>query len=68
MQQPQIAEPVPEFWRLPMVRQQVGMSKTEIYRRAEQGQFPAPRRYPGSRLVYWLSTDVLDWQRQALGG
>lgn len=56
-----------EFWRLPVVKRRVGLSKSEIYRRVERGDFPKPRRYPGSRLVYWRSDDVAQWQDRAMG-
>lgn len=56
-----------EFWRLATVKQRVGLSKTEIYRRIERGEFPRSRAYPGSRLVYWLSDEIAAWQHQVVG-
>lgn len=55
-----------EFWRLPRVIAATGLSKTEIYRRAGQGRFPAPRRYPGTTKTFWLSTEVRTWQAELL--
>lgn len=56
-----------EFWRLNTVAKVVGLSRSEIYRRMEKGTFPASRPYPDSILRFWLSTDVQEWQAQALG-
>lgn len=56
-----------EFWRLPVVIEKVGLSKSEIYRRISNGKFPKPRRYPDSEKTFWLSGDVITWQMQALG-
>ena len=56
-----------EFWRLPVVIQKTGLSKSEIYRRAAEGRFPKPRRYPGTDKSFWLNRDVLTWQLETLG-
>lgn len=56
-----------EFWRLKQVSAVSGLSKTEIYRRVETGRFPAPRKYPDSIMNYWISVDILNWQRQVVG-
>ena len=56
-----------EFWRLPVVIQKVGLSKSEIYRRVSDGRFPKPRRYPDSDKTFWLSRDVITWQLETLG-
>lgn len=55
-----------QFLRMPQVIQQVGLSRSEIYRQIAGGRFPAPRKYPSSRKSYWLSTEVRDWQESAL--
>lgn len=57
-----------EFWRLPVVKKHVGLSRSEIYRRVQDGRFPPPRRYPGSRLIYWPSTEIVQWQQQVMAG
>lgn len=51
-----------EFWRLPIVRRTVGLSKTEIYRRIKDGRFPRQRQHHGSTTVYWLSSEIRSWQ------
>lgn len=56
-----------EFWRLPVVIQKTGLSKSEIYRRISDGRFPKSRRYPDSDKTFWLSRDVLTWQLETLG-
>jgi predicted DNA-binding transcriptional regulator AlpA len=56
-----------EFWRMKTVVAKTGLSKTEIYRQVEAGRFPPPRKYPGSIMNFWLSTDVIAWQRSVVG-
>jgi predicted DNA-binding transcriptional regulator AlpA len=55
------------FWRIRIVRERVGLSKTEIYRRMADtdpalNPFPQSRRYRGSQRVYWRSDEVCRWQ------
>lgn len=57
---------VPQFLRLPDVRRLVGLSRSEIYRRVSAGKFPRPRKYPGSTMTFWLSTEVEGWQQEQL--
>ncbi|WP_022687638.1 helix-turn-helix transcriptional regulator [Sphingomonas phyllosphaerae] len=57
-----------ELWRLPRVIEVTGLSKTEIYRRVSQGQFPKSRPYkdiPNKR--FWISTEVQRWQAEQVG-
>lgn len=44
--------------RLPEVKHQVGLGRTEIYRRIKIGEFPAPISL-GARAVAWPS-DIID--------
>jgi prophage regulatory protein len=46
--------------RLPAVRARVGLGKSEIYRRAALGEFPAPVRL-GARAVAWNAAEVEAW-------
>lgn len=55
-----------EFWSLDRVMEKVGLSRSEIYRRAKIGTFPASRRYRDSTRCYWLSTEVRTWQKAEL--
>lgn len=54
------------FLRLPEVVKRTGLSKTEIYRRIEEGSFPKQRK-KGPRLVFWLNGEILKWQLDILG-
>lgn len=56
-----------EFWRLKKVIDVTGLSKSEIYRRMELGSFPQPKKYPDSNMNYWVSKQVVEWQRAILG-
>jgi predicted DNA-binding transcriptional regulator AlpA len=57
-----------QFWRINTVVANVGLSKSELYRRASNGSFPKPRKYPGSNKTFWVSTEVRRWQRDQLKG
>jgi prophage regulatory protein len=48
------------FLRLPQVKQRVGLSRSSIYARIHNGEFPAPISL-GGRSVGWLSHEVEDW-------
>ncbi|MBH0113278.1 AlpA family phage regulatory protein [Novosphingobium sp. YJ-S2-02] len=56
-----------EFWRLGKVVTVTGLSKSEIYRRMASGSFPEPKKYPDSKMNYWVSTQIIDWQRSIFG-
>lgn len=57
-----------EYWRLPRVIEVTGLSKTEIYRRAGEGQFPKPRPYRDIlNKRFWVSTEVQRWQAEQVG-
>ena len=46
--------------RLPEVKHQVGLGRTEIYRRIKIGEFPAPISL-GARAVAWTSDSIETW-------
>ncbi len=48
------------LWRLPQVRNEIGLGKTAIYQMVRTGQFPRPRRL-GARSVAWRRKDVEGW-------
>lgn len=50
-----------EFWPLKEVVRRTGLSRSEIYRRAKEGTFPASRSYRGSTRVFWVSGSVRQW-------
>jgi len=57
-----IAPPLAEFWRLPEVMRRVGLGRSTIYRRVQEGEFPAPRDLGGGASAWWAE-DVLTWMR-----
>lgn len=58
------------FWRLPAVMARVGLSKSEIYRRAKEATFPKSRKYQsgasGDKAAFWLASEIRRWQQQEL--
>jgi prophage regulatory protein len=48
------------FLRLPELMQTVSLSRSAIYEKVADGQFPKPVRLSG-RAVGWLSNEVEDW-------
>ena len=56
-----------EFWRMKRVSEVTGLSKSEVYRRVEAGCFPKPRKYPDSHMDFWISVEVIEWQRDVVG-
>lgn len=55
-----------EFWPIATVISKVGLSRSEIYRRAKDGSFPSARAYRNSHRRFWLSSDVRRWQHEQL--
>jgi len=51
--------------RLPEVRKRTGLSKTEIYRQAKLGTFPASRRV-SHKVAVWSGSAVDLWVAQKL--
>jgi prophage regulatory protein len=46
--------------RLPQVKQTTGLSKSTIYARIAEGNFP--KQIPlGPRLVVWVESDIQNW-------
>ena len=52
-----------EILRIEEVVKMVGLSRTSIWRRIKDDDFPAPRRLggPNTRAVGWLRADIEDW-------
>jgi len=46
--------------RLPQVRAQTGLSRSELYRRIAIGSFPAPIKI-GARASAWSSVEIDGW-------
>jgi prophage regulatory protein len=51
--------------RRPEVEKLVGLSRSTIYSRLEQGTFPKPIPL-GGRLVGWLEQDVQNWLQERI--
>ena len=53
-------ENLPCFIRLPQVKARTGLSRSSIYLKVAQGEFPAPVSL-GARAVAWLSSEIDAW-------
>jgi prophage regulatory protein len=51
----------PLFYRSRDLPKLTGLSKSEIYRRIKEGEFPAPIRL-GTQLSGWVPQDILAWR------
>ena len=54
------------FLRLPDVLAKTGLGKTDLYERIKRGEFPRGRNYSGSRITFWLNSEVKRWQAEQL--
>ena len=52
--------------RLPQVLERTGLSKTQVYRLIQRGQFPLPARL-SERVVAWNESDVSAWLEHRFG-
>lgn len=55
------------LWRLPTVIAQTGLSKSEIYRRINNGTFPKPLKL-GARAVAWPAVEIDIWIKSLILG
>ncbi len=46
--------------RLPVVKARTGLSRSTIYLRLSQGEFPKPISL-GPRAVGWIESEITDW-------
>lgn len=46
--------------RLPEVKEKTGLSKSAIYKKIKEGEFPVSVPI-GSRTVAWLESDINEW-------
>ena len=51
--------------RRPQVEEMIGLSRSTIYLRIEQGTFPKPIPL-GGRLIGWLESDIQAWIDQQI--
>ena len=56
---------VTSILRLPAVKARTGLSRSSIYLRISQSEFPKPISL-GSRAVGWIETEVDDWLDQRI--
>lgn len=49
-----------KFMRLPEVKEKTGLSKSAIYSKIKEGEFPVSVPI-GSRTVAWLESDINEW-------
>ena len=49
-----------KFMRLPEVKEKIGLSKSAIYSKIKEGEFPVSVPI-GSRTVAWLESDIDEW-------
>ena len=54
-----------QLLRFPEVRQRVGLSKSELYRRIKRGEFPRPVPL-GQRARAWDSVEIDGWIRTCI--
>ena len=48
------------FLRLPQVKQRVGLSRSSIYAKVQNGAFPPPVNL-GGRAVAWIEDEIGEW-------
>ena len=51
--------------RLPAVKARTGLSRSTIYLRISEGDFPKPISL-GGRAVGWVESDIQDWLQQQI--
>jgi prophage regulatory protein len=47
--------------RLKQVAEMVGLARSSIYRKIQEGTFPSPIKLGGARASGWLSTEIVAW-------
>jgi prophage regulatory protein len=53
------------FIRMPDLRSKVGLSKSQIYKLIQQGEFPKPIKL-GDKIAVWAQTEVEEWMSSKL--
>jgi len=56
---------VTKILRLPSVKQQTGLSRSTIYLRVKEGQFPKPVSL-GGRSVGWIESEIQAWLEEQI--
>lgn len=55
--------PAPIFLPRAEVERRVGLRRSAIYRRMQEGKFPQPVHDIDSATVWWLESEIEAWQR-----
>lgn len=58
--------PEVNFLRLEDVIRRVGLKRSQIYNMIKEERFPSGRKYPGTRIIFWLDADITAWQQKVL--
>lgn len=59
---PDDSPPAPIFLPRAEVERRVGLRRSAIYRRMQEGRFPRPVHDIDSATVWWLESEIRDWQ------
>lgn len=57
------SERPPVFLPRREVERRVGLSRSAIYARVARGEFPAPVRDLETATVWWVESEIVQWQR-----
>lgn len=52
--------------RLPTVKSRTGLSRSSIYLRMSEGQFPKPISLGNGRAIGWISCEIDQWLEQQI--
>jgi prophage regulatory protein len=55
-----------KFIRLPEVKNKTGLSRSSIYLRMSNGEFPQSISLGNSRAIGWLESDINAWLEQCI--
>lgn len=64
--QPGEGAQAPVFLPRAEVERRVGLRRSAIYRRMQEGRFPQPVRDIDSASVWWLESEIEAWQRERI--
>ena len=51
-----------EWWRLPRVISETGLSRSTIYRLMDRGDFPKNKSLRSTRARVWIANEVIEWK------
>jgi prophage regulatory protein len=53
------------FIRMPDLKSKVGLSKSQIYKLIQQGEFPRPIKL-GDKIAVWTQSEIEEWMSSKL--